>query len=245
MILQNHRAMKKLIISFMVLLGIMIFDGCSKEQLQNVVGEAIEEGVTQEEVAIGLKSALIIGINRSFYQASQPNGFYNNKKIRIGFPEEAEKVESTLRRIGLSNQVDNFIIQLNRGAEKATYQAKPIFIETIDQMDIEDAWTILRGDQDAATQYLRINASAKLYQQFAPIVKRNLDEVKATYYYKEIINRYNRLPSVQKVNPNLEEYATKRAMAGLFYLIAKEEERIRENPTARTTSVIRKVFAHQ
>ena len=237
--------MKKLFICFTFIFGIMLFDGCSKEHLQTVVDEAIEEGVSQDEVVIGLKSALVVGINRSFNIASQPNGFYGNNRLRIGFPKEASKVEATLRRIGLGAEVDKFLVQVNKGAERATYQARPIFIETIDEMKIEDGWSILRGEPDAATEYLKHNASAELYKQFAPLIKKNLDEVKATYYYSEIIKRYNRLPSVEKVNPNLEDYATRKAMSGLFYLIAQEEARIRENPEARSTGVIRKVFAHQ
>ena len=237
--------MKKLVTCFFALALLTIFDGCSKQSLQNVVNETIDHGISNEEVTIGLKDALVIGINKGFDQAARTNGFYSNSKIRISFPEDARKVETTLRRIGLGKEVDKFVIQLNRGAEKAALQAKPIFLKAINDMTIDDAWAILRGNDDAATQYLRKTSSTQLYQQFNPIIKRSLDQVNATKYYGDIIRRYNRIPSVQKVNPDLDDYATKKAMDGLFTLIAEEEANIRENPTARTTGVMRRVFAHQ
>jgi hypothetical protein len=151
-------------------------------------------------------------------------------------------VEDRLRQIGLGNEVDRFVMTLNRGAEDAAKGAAPIFIEAIRSMTIEDAWSILKGEDDAATQYLKRTTSGLLKEKFKPVIQNSLNKVNATKYYGDIVTRYNQIPFVQKVNPDLDDYATDKAIEGLFLMIAKEEKNIRQNPVARTTEILKKVF---
>lgn len=201
--------------------------------------------VTQSEVALGLKQALEVGIKSGAGQAAQTDGYYKNPLIRIPFPEDVQRVENTLRKVGLGNQVDKFILTLNRGAEDAAKSAVPIFMSAIRQMTIADAWAILRGDKDAATQYLKRTTSQQLYNSFNPVMVQSLEKTNATRYYTDIVSEYNKVPLVQKVNPDLGDYATKKAIDGLFTLVAQEEANIRENPVARTTELLRRVFSRQ
>jgi hypothetical protein len=203
------------------------------------------ESVSTEEVADGLKEALTNGISKGADLVSQVDGYFKNPEIKIPFPPEVKQVETTLRNVGLGDEVDKFILTLNRGAEDAAKEAKPIFVAAIKQMTIEDAWTILRGEDDAATRYLQRSTSSLLKEKFKPIIQNSLNKVNATKYYKDLVTSYNRIPLVQKVNPDLDEYATDKAIEGLFVMIAKEEKNIRENPLARTSELLKKVFGSQ
>ena len=147
--------------------------------------------------------------------------------------------------MGLGKEVDRFVLTLNRGAEDAAKEAKPIFVEAVKQMTIQDAWAILKGEKDAATQYLKSSTSTLLKEKFKPIIQESLNKVNATKYYGDLVNTYNKIPLVQKVNPELDEYATDKAIEGLFVMIAKEEKNIRENPLARTSELLKKVFEAQ
>ncbi|TXK28400.1 DUF4197 domain-containing protein [Pontibacter qinzhouensis] len=201
--------------------------------------------VTREEVASGLRQALEVGIRNGSGQASQEDGYYKNSLIRIPFPQDVQRVENTLRQVGLGNEVDKFILTLNRGAEDAAKSAVPIFVSAIKQMTIQDAWAILKGEKDAATQYLIRTTSPQVRDAFLPIVQKSLEKTNATRYYTDIVTQYNKIPLVQKVNPDLDQYATQKAMDGLFLLIAQEEANIRENPVARTTDLLRRVFTKE
>ncbi|MCZ8216884.1 MAG: DUF4197 domain-containing protein, partial [Cyclobacteriaceae bacterium] len=143
----------------------------------------------------------------------------------------------------LGNDVDRFIMTLNRGAEEAAKEAKPIFMEAIKQMTIEDAWGILKGEDNAATNYLQRTTSTQLKAKFKPVIQTALDKVGAARYYTDLVNTYNKIPFIEKVNPDLNEYATDLAMKGLFMQIAKEEKNIRQDPVARTTDLLKRVFA--
>jgi hypothetical protein len=227
----------------------LVFAGCTASQVQQTIDGLLDSTtgapVTQGEVANGLKEALTVGISKGADLASQTDGFYQNSLIRIPFPPEVQRVETRLRQIGLGGEVDKFILSLNRGAEDAARSAKPIFISAIRSLTIQDAWAILRGDKNAATEYLRRTTSDQLTNAFQPVMQTSLDRVNATRYYGEIITRYNQIPLVQKVNPDLEGYATQKAIDGLFLLIEEEEANIRENPVARTTELLRRVFGAQ
>jgi hypothetical protein len=225
----------------------VLFTACTTAQINQALNDANkvingDKPLTTAEVAEGLKEALVNGITKGSDQVSQLDGYFKNPEIRIPFPPDVKKVEDKLRQLGLGSEVDKFIVTLNRGAEDAAKEAKPIFIAAIKQMTIEDAWAILRGDPDAATQYLMRTTSPLLKEKFSPVIQNSLNKVNATKYYSEIITRYNSIPFVQKVNPDLNEYATDMAMKGLFNMIAKEEKNIRENPVARTTELLKRVF---
>jgi hypothetical protein len=201
-----------------------------------------KDQLTTDQVIQGLKQALSQGIINGSAQASAVDGYLKNGLISIAFPPDAKKVESRLRQIGLGAEVDKFIVSLNRGAERAAKEAKPIFLEAIKSMTIEDAWGILRGSEHSATEYLERTTSAQLRGKFQPIIKGALNEVNATKYYEDLVTSYNKIPLVNKVNPELDQYATEQAIKGLFLLIAQEEEKIREDPAARTTDLLRRVF---
>ncbi len=203
---------------------------------------AIPAGLTNTEAAGGLKEALIQGISKGADQASRTDGFNLNSLIRIPFPPDAQRVAATLRSIGLGSQVDKFELSLNRGAEDAAKSAKPIFLSAIKSLTFSDVWGILTGSKDAATQYLRRTTTAQLTTAFLPIMQQSLDKVDATRYYSALTTRYNQLPLVRPVQTDLNQYATGKAVDGLFTLIAQQEADIRENPVARTTALLKRVF---
>ena len=239
--------MKRFFVLFVLALG-----ACTSAQINQTIGDVNKtlggggaQPLTTAEVAEGLKEALIKGISTGSDLASQLDGYFKNPEIKIPFPPEVKKVEDKLRQIGLGSEVDKFVMTLNRGAEDAAKEAKPIFITAIRSMTIQDAWSILKGEQDAATQYLKRTTSSLLKEKFKPVIQNSLNKVSATKYYSDIVNRYNQIPLVQKVNPNLDDYATDKAIEGLFIMIAKEERNIRQNPVARTTELLKKVFGAQ
>lgn len=224
--------------------------GCTAAQINQAIstaGQTIggEAPLTSDDVAAGLKEALIKGISNGSDMASQLDGYFKNEAIKILFPPDVKRVEEKLRQIGLGNEVDKFVITLNRGAEDAAKEAKPIFISAIRSMTIEDAWGILKGNQDAATQYLKRTTSAQLKAKFSPVIQNSLDKVSATKYYGDLVNTYNKIPFTDKVNPDLNDYATDKAIEGLFVMVANEEKNIRQDPLARTTDLLKKVFGAQ
>jgi hypothetical protein len=232
-------------LSILLLLSIFIFS-CTTQQLNQVLGDILEDGTpTTSEVGSGLKEALTQGITKGANLASMTDGFFGNSLIRIPFPPEVAKVETRLRQIGLDKEVDKFVLALNRGAENASKEAVPIFVNAIKQMTIQDAWAILRGEKDAATQYLERVTSSELRAKFQPVIKVAIDNTNATKIYGDLVNTYNRIPLVEKVNPNLDEYATEKALQGLFTLVRQEEANIRENPAMRSTNLLKKVFGYK
>jgi len=234
--------------SFIALL--LLLGACTVTQINQAVSDAdkmlgTEQPLTAAEVGDGLKEALINGISKGSDLVSQADGYFKNPEIKIPFPPDVKKVEDKLRQVGLGKEVDQFVMTLNRGAEDAATQAKPIFIDAIKQMSISDAWGILKGQPDAATQYLKRTTTAQLKARFSPVIQNSLNKVNATKYYGDIVNKYNKIPFVEKVNPDLNNYATDLAIQGLFMMIAKEEKNIRQNPVARTTDLLKRVFGSQ
>jgi hypothetical protein len=234
---------------YKLLLLTILMMGCTAQQIQQArktIEDALaEEKLTSVDVANGLKEALVQGTNNGTNTISKLNGYYNNPQIRIPFPPEVQNVADKLRAIGMGDQVDRFVETLNRGAEEAAKEAGPIFVKAIKSMSIADAWSILKGEDDAATQYLKRTTSSDLERAFKPVITKALDKTKATKYYGDLVNAYNKIPFVDDVNPNLDQYATERAMEGVFFMIAKEEKNIRENPVARTSDLLKRVFSQQ
>ncbi len=200
---------------------------------------------TKEEITAGIREALTVGIKNAVFQTAQENGYYNNSLIRIPFPPEAKKVKDAALDLGLDQQVDQFVETLNHGAEEAAKKASPIFINAIKEMTIQDVYDIWRGDKDAATRYLQQKTQSKLESEFRPVIKEALDEVDITRYWNPIITTYNKLPFTDDLNPNLDEYVLSEGLQGLFTILAFEEEKIRENPAARVTDLLKKVFGYQ
>ena len=210
-----------------------------QKELNNVMEE---DRLTEDEVARGLKEALITGTSKGTQTVSKVDGYFMNPKIKIPFPPNAVKVENKLRDIGLGSEVDKVVKTLNRAAEEAAKEAKPIFVSAIKQMTIRDAWEILRGPDDAATEYLKRTTSDQLRSKFRPVVDNALDKTNATKYWNDVISTYNKIPLVEKMNPDLNSYVTGKAMEGLFYMVEQEEGKIRKDPAARATDLLKRVF---
>lgn len=226
----------------LLLLFPLLFLSC--DQLQQI-GESAMSAPTKAEINAALKQALEIGTKNAVMQTGVVNGFYNNAKIRIPFPPEADEVEDKIRDIGLDAQADKFIETLNRGAEEAASRATPIFIDAITKMTFQDVYDIWRGDDDAATEYLRRATQAELRREFRPVIQNALQKVDITKYWNPIITTYNRIPFVEQLNPDLDAYVLDRTLDGLFTVLAQEEEKIRENPSARVTDLLKKVFGYK
>lgn len=225
----------------------MAFSSCTPE-LQKVLTDVLADpnALTTEQIAQGLKEALVQGISKGSDRVSQVDGYYKNPTLQILFPPEAQKVEKTLRDIGAGAIVDDAILKLNRAAEDAAKEAKPIFVSAIRNMTFQDATAILMGeDPNAATQYLQRTTSSELYSAFSPTITNSLNKVGALDIWTQVMTRYNRIPFVEKVNPDLADYVTRKAMDGLFLTIAEEEALIRKDPVARTTDLLKRVFAKQ
>lgn len=194
------------------------------------------------EIGNGLKEALVKGTTMGVSNLSQSGGYLNNPLFKIPFPEDAAKIESTLRGIGLGGEVDKVITSLNRAAEDAVTEAKPLFVDAIKQMTFADVKNILFGADTAATTYLKSKTGEQLKSAFQPKIQASLDKVNATKYWTDVISQYNKIPLVTKMNPDLNSFVTDRAIKGLFIKIAQEEMSIRENPVERTTDLLKKVF---
>jgi Protein of unknown function (DUF4197) len=226
---------------FTLLLAAGFLASCGS--ISGLGGGGIGGTVTEQEATTGIRQALDKGVSTGISYLNKENGFFGNQTYKLFLPPDARKIENVMRDIGLSRTVDKAILQINRAAEDAVGYATPIFTEAIREMTIQDAWNILRGEQDAATRYFREKTTAKLTAAFSPIIQRSLDKLEATRHYTEIISAYNKLPTTfNKLNPDLPSYVTEKAVDALFDQIAKEEANIRANPRARTTEILKKVF---
>jgi len=200
-------------------------------------------GLTNDEVISGLKEALQVGTNNGTKKLSAVDGFFKDAAIKILMPPEAQKVEKTLRNLGMGKQVDNAILSMNRAAEDAAKSAAPIFINAIKGMSIQDAFGILKGGDFAATNYLKDKTTSQLTEAFRPVIDSSLKKVDATKYWNTVFSTYNKFSS-DKVNPDLAAYVTEKALSGIFYQVGQEEQKIRKDPVARTTDILKKVFAN-
>ena len=197
---------------------------------------------SESEVKEGLSDALRIGSEYAVNLASQHNGFNSNKSIRITIPQEANKLKESLLNIGLQNQIYSFEESMNHAAESACKSALQILANAISQLTIKDAFTILNGKNNAATNYLHNQTNLKIYNSFKPIIKSSMQKHNVTRKWSQLATKYNSLPFTKQINPDLEDYITNKAIYGLFILIAEQEKKIRIDPLARTTKTLRKVF---
>ena len=198
---------------------------------------------TNTEITAGLREALEIGAKTATGKLSLTDGFFGNALVKVLMPPEAAKVENALRSIGMGSYVDKAILSMNRAAEDASNQALPIFVNAIKAMTIQDALGILKGNNDAATQYLKSKTTAQLTAAFKPAINASLEKVNATKYWAEVFDIYNALPTTfNKVNPDLSAYVTERELSGIFFMGAVQEAKIRMNPAERVTDILKKVF---
>lgn len=228
-----------------ILLGIVALQLMGCAELQQVVNQLPQVGIGNTEIAQGLREALNQGIEKQVGKLAGENGFYGNALTKILLPDELQKVDRTLRDIGLGSLADEGLKILNRAAEDAVGTATPIFVEAVKGISFEDARGILMGADNAATQYLERTTRAKLYDSFSPIIKNSFQKVGADQIWSNIITKYNSLPLTADVNPDLTDYTTGEALAGVYTMIAVEEKEIRTKVSSRTTDLLKKVFAVQ
>jgi hypothetical protein len=214
----------------------------AKEKL-NKATKGGGSSLSTEEVVAGLKEALSVGATNSSGKLSAADGFFKDAAVKILMPEQVQKVEKKMRMLGMGKLVDNTILSMNRAAEDASKSAADIFISAIKKMSISDAMGILRGTDTSATSYLRNATTAELTTAFRPVIEASLQKVDATKYWKDFFSAYNKLSS-EPVNTDLTAYVTERAMKGIFFYVAEEEKKIRKDPAARVTDVLKKVFSN-
>lgn len=232
--------MKKIVL----LLTAFSFFGCA--EMQQVLNQFPQTpGIGGIDIAGGLKEALNNGISKQVTKLTATDGFYRNEAVKILLPEELRKVDAGLRRIGLSSLADEGLKVLNRAAEDAVKEATPIFVDAVRNMTFYDAKTILMGNESAATSYLQNSTSTALYGKFSPVIKNSFTKVGADKVWTNIITKYNSIPLVNKVNPDLTDYVTNQALNGVFKMVAVEEKNIRTTLSARTSILLQKVFALQ
>ncbi len=233
--------MKKVIIALMVIFTI---NSCA--ELQDVINQMPQGGgISQLEIASGLREALDFGIDKQVSKLTLKDGFYKNELVKILLPEELQKVDKALRDIGLSSLADDGIKALNRAAEDAVKEATPIFINAVKDITFADAKNILLGNDDAATRYLTGKTQTALYDKFNPVIKNSFGKVGADQIWEGLINKYNTIPFTNDVNPDLTDYVTNEALKGVYTMIAVEEKEIRTKISSRTTDLLKKVFALQ
>ena len=237
----KYNILKKTIL---LLIAWLTFSSCAEmQQIANQLPGVLEQG--NVDIAGGLKEALNNGINKQVTKLTAVDGFYKNEMVKILLPEELQKVDAGLRKIGLGKLADDGLRAINRTAEDAVKEATPIFVDAIKGMTFTDAKNILMGNESAATTYLQSSTSTALYAKFNPVIKNSFAKVGADKVWANIITKYNSIPLVKKVNPDLTDYTTNKAMEGVFKMISVEEKNIRTDLNSRTSDLLKKVFALQ
>ncbi|MBP8724626.1 MAG: DUF4197 domain-containing protein [Saprospiraceae bacterium] len=231
-------------IAFFALVSLLSFSACNA-QFDKLLNKVKTLEVSTEDVATGLREALTKGAVQGSELLHQRDGYFKSI-YKIALPEDARQVCNKLRVIpGFSAVEDEVSEKINRAAEDAAIRAKPIFVDAIRQMTIQDAWNILKGSDDAATLYLKETTTQALYDAFQPVIGESMEKVGAVQVWSAAVNQYNQIPFVKKANPDMSDYVTRKALDGLFLKIAEEELNIRSNVSARTSDLLRKVFARQ
>ncbi len=220
--------------------------GCAElQQIASQLPETGGVGLSNADIASGLKEALDKGIDKQVAKLTQTDGFYKNEMVKILLPEELQQVDKTLRKIGMGSLADEGLKMMNRAAEDAVKEATPIFVSAVKNMTFNDAKNILMGADNSATNYLQNTTSSQLYTKFNPVIKSSFDKVGADKIWSNIITKYNAVPFVEKINPDLTDYVTNKALEGVFTMIAVEEKEIRTDINERTSVLLKKVFALQ
>lgn len=226
--------------------ALFIFSHVGCAELQNAVNSFPQTGgLDNATIASGLREALDMGIEKQVSKLAETNGFLNNSAVKILLPPELQKVDKTLRGIGLGSLADEGLKVLNRAAENAVGEATPIFVDAVKGITFADARTILLRTDNSATTYLKTRTNDQLYDKFEPVIQQSFQKVGADKIWENLITRYNELPLTNNVNTNLTDYVTKEALKGVYTMIAVEEKNIRSSVAARSTDLLRRVFALQ
>ena len=235
--------MKKTMVS-LALISLLNVALVEQSYAQNISNSIIN--LSQDKVAKGLKEALENGIDKQVVKLTQKDGFFKNDLVKILLPKEVQKVDQTLRKMGMDNIADQGLLVLNRAAEEAVKEATPIFIDAVKNISFNDAKNILLGNEQAATDYLQQATSKSLHSKFSPVIQNSLENVGADQIWNTILTNYNSLPLVTPVNTDITNYVTEQTMAGVFKMIAVEERNIRSNMgDSRSTSLLKDVFESQ
>ena len=227
------------------LLSFLVFTLFSCAEMQQVINQLPQTQTMGLDISGGLKEALNNGITLQVSKLTATDGFYRNELVKILLPEELRKVDAALRTIGMGKLADDGLRAINRTAEDAVKEATPIFVDAIRNMNIMDARNILMGNNIAATTYLQNSTTSALYGKFNPVIRNSYAKVGADKIWSNIITKYNTIPLVTKVNPDLTDYTTNKALEGVFKMIAVEEKAIRTNLNSRTSDLLKRVFAMQ
>jgi hypothetical protein len=233
---------KNILLQVLLLITGMAVCQVNLNQLGSGIKKTLSGNLSNDDIVKGLKEALSVGSRHASDSASKVDGYFKNPKLKIPLPKDVKSAESTLRSMGLGKTVDNVVLSMNRAAEDAAKKATPIFVNAITKMTITDGVNILKGADTAATSYLRKTTYTPLRTEFKPVIKKAIDKAEVAQYYKPLVTTYNKIPLVKKLNPNLDDYVTDRALSGLFYLVSQEEVKIRKDPAARVTDILKKVF---
>lgn len=212
------------------------------DKAKQKLGVKNQSGVTEDEAGKGVKEALNNGISSAVSFLNKPDAFLKNDLYKVLLPPDAKKMEKTLRDIGMGKMCDDAIEAINRGAEDAVGFATPIFVDAIKEMTVTDALKLVTGGNNSITNFFREKTSAKLKAAFMPVIDKSLEKTNATKYYGDAVNRYNKVPLVKKMNPDLSDHVAEKTLFALFDRIGVEEANIRSNPAARTTDLLKKVF---
>lgn len=243
--LRKINFMKKIL--FLLLLVPMISNAQFKDLMKKASDKAASYTKSDSglDIGAGLKEALNKGVTEQVSKLTSEDGFYKNEAVKILLPEELQKVDKALRKAGMANLADDGIKALNRAAEDAVKEATPIFVSAIKNMSITDAKSILMGNENAATVYLQSETTTQLYAKFSPVVKQSISKVGADVIWSSIIKKYNSIQLVSKLNPDITDYVTNKALDGVFKMITIEEKNIRTNLNSRTSDILKKIFAMQ
>jgi hypothetical protein len=217
----------------------------SSGSIFNTIGRSgsTASNLSNGDIINGLKEALTIGTDSAARKLSRPNGFFANAALKILMPEEAKKAEATLRKVGMGSLVDKAVLSMNRAAEDAAGGISTIFVSAIKQMTVTDGLSILKGGDFAATEYLKTNTSTQLTEKMRPVIENSLAKFNASSYWKDVFSAYNKLSLTSKpVNTDLSSYVTEKSMSGIFLAIGQEEQKIRKDPAAQVTGLLKKVF---
>jgi hypothetical protein len=238
--------MKRIVLPLLLLTSVASFaQGGLLKKASGLLNKATSgtTSLSNDEIVAGLKEALSVGAQNSASKLSAVDGFFANAAIKVLMPPEAKKVETALRTAGMGKLVDNAILSMNRAAEEASKSAAPIFVNAVKSMSIQDALGILKGSDTAATGYLRGKTVAALTSAFRPVIDTALQKTSATSYWKTVFDAYNKLPTTfNKINPDLAGYVTEKSLSGMFFQVAQEEQKIRKDPAARVSDILKKVF---
>lgn len=232
--------MKKYVVIFLVAVTLAGMSCDTLKSIQDTVNSPAP--LSESEIVAGLKQALEVGTGNAVSILNKTDGYFGDALVKILFPAEAQRAADKLRQLGMGKLVDDFVLTLNRAAEKAAAEAKPIFVDAVKGMTFADARNILQGPDNAATEYFKGKTTPALTAKFSPVISNALNASNATKYWTDITTTYNKIPMVTKVETDLVKYTTEKALAGLFLKLAGEEKKIRTNPAARVTELLQKVF---